>query len=252
VDQAILCTPISTNAPNAATSVTKPFRIMSGFRSASVSDLPILELGQGEQGCTEELEMAKWIFEPGHSAAEFAVRHMMVSHMRGLFKNMQGSIDFDPDNPADAAAVEATINAAGIWTGDDERDAHLRGADFLNVEKHPQITFRSTAIRCAGEADFKVAGDLTLRGVTRPVVLAAHYLGRWQCPYWEAGRDLGPTSRIGFVATTAINRHDFGVSWNAPLDRGGMVVGDEVAITLDVEAIVESDMQRIAGVLQGR
>jgi polyisoprenoid-binding protein YceI len=171
--------------------------------------------------------------------------------MRGLYKNVHGSIDFDPDNPANAAAVEATINAAGIWTGDDERDAHLRGADFLNVETYPEIVFRSTEVRCVGGADFRVPGDLTLCGVTRPVVLAAHYLGRWQCPYWEGGRDLGPVSRIGFVATTAINRHHFGVSWNAPMDRGGRVVGDEVAITLDVEAIMESDMLRIAGILRG-
>jgi polyisoprenoid-binding protein YceI len=198
------------------------------------------------------MEMAKWIFEPGHSAAEFAVRHMMVSHMRGLFKNVHGSIDFDPDNPADVAEVEATINAAGLWTGDDERDAHLRGEDFLNVEAYPDIAFRSAEVRCVGEADFKVAGDLTLCGVTRPVMLAAHYLGRWQCPYWEGGKDLGPVSRIGFVATTAINRHHFGVNWNAPMDRGGMVVGDEVAITLDVEAIAESDMLRIVGVLLGQ
>jgi polyisoprenoid-binding protein YceI len=194
----------------------------------------------------EGLKMARWIFEPGHSAAEFAVRHMMVSHMRGLFKNVLGSLDFDPDDPVVAAAVEATIRAAGIWTGDDERDAHLRGPDFLNVEEYPEIVFRSTGVRCVGEADFSIAGDLTLRGVTRPVVLATHYLGRWQCPYWEGDRDLGPTTRIGFVATTAINRHDFGVSWNAPLGRGGRVVGDEVAITLDVEAILESDMLRIA------
>jgi len=200
----------------------------------------------------EGLEMAKWIFEPGHSAAEFAVRHMMVSYMRGLFKNVHGSIDFDPDNPAGVAAVEATIDAAAIWTGDDERDAHLRGQDFLNAETYPDIVFRSTEARCVGGADFKVTGDLTLRGVTRPVVLATRYLGRWQCPYWEGDKDLGPTTRIGFVATTAINRHDFGVSWNAPLDRGGMVVGDEVAITLDVEAILESDMQRIGGVLRGQ
>ena len=196
--------------------------------------------------------MAKWIFEPGHSAAEFAVRHMMVSHMRGLFKNVHGSLDFAPDSPADAAAVEATIKAAGIWTGDDERDAHLRGPDFLNVATHPDIVFRSREVRCVGEADFRVAGDLTLCGVSRPVVLAAHFLGRWQCPYWEGDRDLGPTRRIGFVATAAINRHDFGVSWNAPLERGGVVVGDEVAITLDVEAILESDMQRIAGMLGER
>jgi polyisoprenoid-binding protein YceI len=190
--------------------------------------------------------MARWIFEPGHSAAEFAVRHMMVSHMRGLFKNVHGSIDFDPDAPTAPAAVEAEIDAAAIWTGDDARDAHLRAADFLDVERHPGITFRSHEVRCAGEGDFRVAGDLALHGVTRPVVLKARYLGRWQCPYWEGDKDLGPVIRIGFVATTTINRHDFGVSWNAPMDRGGVVVGEEVAITLDVEAILESDMQRIA------
>ena len=112
----------------------------------------------GSAGCVEGLEMAKWIFEPGHSAAEFAVRHMMVSHMRGLFKNVQGSIDFDPDNPADAAAVEATINAAGIWTGDDERDAHLRGADFLNVETYPDIVFPQHRGPLRGRSRFQGRG----------------------------------------------------------------------------------------------
>ncbi len=190
--------------------------------------------------------MARWVFEPGHSAAEFSARHMMVSYMRGLFKNVHGGIDFDPEEPAAEAVVEAEIDAAGIWTGDDARDAHLRGPDFLDVEKYPLIAFRSREVRCTGVADFKVAGSLDLHGVTRPVVLDARYLGRWECPYWEGGRDLGPVTRIGFVATTTINRHDFGVSWNAPMDRGGAVVGDEVAITLDVEAILESDMERIA------
>ena len=189
--------------------------------------------------------MSKWIFEPGHSAAAFAVRHMMVSVMRGLFKNVHGSIEFDPDRPATAAGVEADIDAAGIWSGDDARDAHLRGPDFLDVERYPRIVFRSVEVRCAGEADFRVAGNLELHGVTRPVTLDARYLGRWQCPYWEGGRDLGPVSRIGFTATTTINRHDFGVSWNAPMDRGGVVVGDEVAVTLDVEAILDADMERI-------
>lgn len=189
--------------------------------------------------------MSKWIFEPGHSAAAFAVRHMMVSVMRGLFKNVHGSIEFDPDRPAAAAGVEADIDAAGIWSGDDARDAHLRGPDFLDVERYPRIAFRSVEVRCAGEADFRVAGNLELHGVTRPVTLDARYLGRWQCPYWEGGRDLGPVSRIGFTATTTINRHDFGVNWNAPMDRGGVVVGDEVAVTLDVEAILDADMERI-------
>ncbi len=195
--------------------------------------------------------MARWIFEPGHSAAEFSVRHMMVSQMRGLFKNVHGSIDFDPDK-LDAAAAEATIDAAGIWTGDEERDAHLRSPDFLDVARYPHITFQTREVRRAGEADFIVTGDLGLHGTTRPVVLEAHYLGRWLCPYWVGNQDLGPTTRIGLTASTRINRHDFGVSWNAPLDGGGVVVGDEVAITLDVEAILESDMQRIEGILQGK
>lgn len=191
--------------------------------------------------------MDRWIFEPGHSAAEFAVRHMMVSQMRGLFKNVRGRIDFDPDKPADsAAAVVAEIDAAGIWTGDDARDAHLRGPDFLDAEKHPLIAFSSREIHCVGEADFIVSGELGLRGVTRPVDLQARFLGRWQCPYWEGGKDLGPVSRIGFTATATINRHDFGVNWNAPMDQGGVVVGETVAITLDVEAILESDMNRVA------
>lgn len=190
--------------------------------------------------------MAKWIFEPGHSAAGFAVRHMMVSQMRGLFKNVHGSIDFDPDNPTDAAAVEAEIDAAGIWTGDDARDSHLRGLDFLNVDKYPTITFSSREVKRVGETEFKVWGELSICGVTRPVILEARYLGGWQCPYWEGGKDLGPVSRIGFTATTTINRHDFGVNWNAPMDKGGVVVGEEVAITLDVEAILESDMKRVA------
>jgi polyisoprenoid-binding protein YceI len=190
--------------------------------------------------------MAKWIFEPGHTAAEFAVRHMMVSHMRGLFKNVHGSIVFDPDTPTDTTAVEATINAAAIWTGDDERDAHLRGPDFLNVENYPVIAFISREVRRVGETDFRMAGDLSIRGVTRPVELEARYLGRWLCPYWDGVKDLGPVSRIGFTATTTINRHDFGVNWSAPMEKGGVVVGAEVAITLDVEAILESDMKRVA------
>lgn len=190
--------------------------------------------------------MARWIFEPGHSAAEFAVRHMMVSQMRGLFKNVQGRIDFDPDNPGSTAAVEAEIDAAGIWTGDEARDAHLRGADFLDVDRYPLITFISREVRRVGETDFTVSGELGLHGEIRPVSLETRYLGRWQCPYWEGGRDLGPVSRVGFTATATINRHEFGVSWNAPMDRGGVVVGAAVAITLDVEAILESDMERIA------
>lgn len=115
--------------------------------------------------------------------------------------------------------------------GGDARDAHLRGPDFLDAENHPVIAFVSREVQRVGETDFRVSGDLSIRGVTRPVELKARYLGRWQCPYWEGGKDLGPVSRIGFTATATINRHDFGVNWNAPMEKGGVVVGAEVAMT---------------------
>lgn len=182
--------------------------------------------------------MAKWFFEPGHTAAEFCARHMMVTHVRGHFKNVHGALVFDPANPG-TASVEVTIDAAGIWTGEADRDAHLKSADFLDVAKHPIITFNSQRVEIAGASDAVVTGELTIRGVTRSVPLRVHYLGQWQTPWWEDGMEKGPKTRAGFVATTNINRHDFGVSWNASLDRGGVVVGNMVEITIDAEAILK-------------
>jgi polyisoprenoid-binding protein YceI len=182
--------------------------------------------------------MAKWFFEPGHTAAEFCVRHMMVTYVRGHFKNIHGTLFFDPATP-NTSSVEATIEAAGIWTGEAERDAHLKSADFLDVEKHPKITFTGNQVELAGAGDAVLTGELMIRGVTRAVPLRVHYLGQWQTPWWEDGVDKGPKTRAGFVATTTINRHDFGVSWNATLDRGGVVVGNIVEITIDAEAILQ-------------
>ena len=180
--------------------------------------------------------MANWTFEPGHTAAEFRCRHMMVTWVRGHFKNVRGTMRFDPADPT-KASIEATLDSASIWTGEPDRDAHLRSADFLDAEKHPAITFKSTRVEAVGANEYKVTGNVTIRGVTRPVVLDAHYLGQWQTPFWVGNEDKGPVTRAGFVAETRINRHDFGVSWNSTLDRGGLVVGDEVFITLDVEAL---------------
>ena len=182
--------------------------------------------------------MAKWFFEPGHTAAEFCVRHMMVTYVRGHFKNVHGTLDFDPANPS-AASVEGTIDAAGIWTGEADRDAHLKSADFLDVEQHPNIIFKGKQVEIAGASDAVLTGELTIRGVTRSVPLRVHYLGQWQTPWWEDGVDKGPKTRAGFIATTTINRRDFGVSWNASLDRGGVVVGNMVEITIDAEAILQ-------------
>jgi polyisoprenoid-binding protein YceI len=182
--------------------------------------------------------MAKWFFEPGHTAAEFCARHMMVSFVRGHFKNVHGTLDFDAENPS-ATSVEATIDARGLWSGEPDRDAHLRSADFLDAENHPTITFRGKGVELVGANEGKLSGDLTIRGVTRPVTLDVRYLGQWDTPWWENGVDKGPRTRAGFLATTRINRKDFGVSWNGVLDRGGLVVGDDVDITVDVEAIRE-------------
>ena len=183
--------------------------------------------------------MAKWTFEPGHTAAEFCARHMMVTHVRGHFKDVHGMLNFDRQNPADSS-VTVVIDARKVWTGEEARDTHLRSADFLDVENFPEITFRGNQVVVIGEVDYRVTGELTVRGVTRPVTLEVHYLGQWQTPWWEDGVDKGPKTRAGFVARTTINRHDFGVSWNGTLDKGGIVVSDNVEITIDAEAILEA------------
>src|SRR5437667_8131654 len=118
----------------------------------------------------ERLKMAKWTFEPGHTAAEFCARHMMVTYVRGHFKNVKGKLEFDPEDPRNSS-VEVMIDTRGIWTGESERDAHLRSADFLDVENHPFITFKGNQIELLGGHDYKVTGDLTIRGVTKKVTL---------------------------------------------------------------------------------
>ena len=180
--------------------------------------------------------MAKWIFQPQHCGAEFCVRHMMVSNVRGHFKNIHGTLDFDPENLG-SASVQVSIDAKALWTGVPELDEHLRSADFFDVENHPEITFSGNLVEVIGQNDFIVTGDLKIRGVTRKATLYVRYLGQWNTPWWEDGVDKGPKIRAGFVATTQINRQDFGVSWNDIMDKGGIVVCNLVDITIDVEAI---------------
>ncbi len=182
--------------------------------------------------------MSRWTFEPGHTAAEFCVRHMMVTYVRGHFKNVKGSLEFDPATP-ERAKLQAVIDAETLWSGDPQRDAHLKSADFLDVEHHPKITFESDRVELIGPTDAKVHGRVTIRGVTQPVTLQVKFLGTWQTPWWEDGVDKGPKTRAGFVATGRLNRKDFGVSWNSMLDHGGVVVGDDVELTLDAEAILQ-------------
>ena len=181
--------------------------------------------------------MAEWFFEPGHTAAEFCARHMMVTHVRGHFKNVQGTLEFDPQNPCESR-VQVRIDAKSLWTGEPDRDAHLRSADFLDVEHHPEITFTGDKVELVGDHDYILLGRLTIRGISRDVSLKVSYLGQWATPWWEGGVDKGPKTRAGFLAQTLINRHDFGVTWNSALDKGGFVVGNEVQITIDAEAIL--------------
>ena len=183
--------------------------------------------------------MAHWRFEPGHTAAEFCVRHMMVTWVRGCFKNIEGTMEFDPEHPH-ALALEAEIDAASIWSGDADRDEHLRQGDFLDVENYPKITFSGNRVRLISANDLKLTGDLRIRGITRPVTLDIRYLGQWDTPLWEDGVDKGPMRRAGFVAETTIDRADFGVRWNESLGQGGVVVGDDVLITVDIEALLQS------------
>jgi polyisoprenoid-binding protein YceI len=127
--------------------------------------------------------------------------------------------------------MEATISAAGIWTGEPQRDEHLRSVDFLDVTNHPTITFKSTKAERIGGTEYQLTGELTIRGVTRHVTLTLRYLGRWRTPYNDAR-----VARLGFTGETRINRHDFAVSWNSQMEDAGTVVGSDVVITIDVEA----------------
>ena len=168
-----------------------------------------------------------WAIDPAHTTVEFAVKHLMISTVRGRFADLSGTVELDDQNPAEST-VDVTINVASIDTRQADRDAHLRSADFFDVERFPTMRFKSTGITRDGDA-LNVAGDLTIRGVTRPVALRVTEEGRTQDP-WGG-------QRIGYAASTKINRRDFGLTWNQALETGGFVVGDEVKISADVEVV---------------
>jgi polyisoprenoid-binding protein YceI len=185
--------------------------------------------------------MATWVFEPGHSAVEFRARHMMVCWVRGHIKDVHGSLEFEPNDPTQLA-IQATLDASKLWSGEPQRDEHLRSPDFLDVANHPTIAFQSTDCTCLGTNDYRVTGNLTIRGIMRPVTFFMHYLGQWRTPYWTDAGDVGPITRIGFVGEARINRHDFAISWNGELEHGGAVVGDDVLIEIDVEALRQTEL----------
>ena len=169
-----------------------------------------------------------WKLDPSHSEVSFTVKHLMISKVRGIFETFDVTI-VTAENPHDST-IEATIDVASVNTGNEGRDNHLRTSDFFLVEEHPTMTFVSTSFD--GEPDdFSVTGDLTLRGVTKSVVLKGEFGGIITDGYGN--------TRAGATATTKINRRDFGVNWNAALEAGGMTLGDDVTITLDLQVILQ-------------
>jgi polyisoprenoid-binding protein YceI len=173
-----------------------------------------------------------WSIDPVHSNVEFAVRHLMIATVKGRFTDVKGTVVTDEADPK-ANSVEVTIGAASIDTREPQRDAHLRSADFFDVDVHPTIGFRSTSLIDVSPDDFRLAGNLTIHGVTRPVVLDTISEGRTRDP-WGG-------ERAGFSATGKIKRSDFGLVWNQVLEAGGFAVGDEVKLSIDVELVKKTE-----------
>lgn len=176
----------------------------------------------------EQTGQTTWTIDPMHSSVEFAVRHLMITTVRGRFTGVKGTVTLDEADPA-KSTVEVVIDAASIDTREPQRDTHLRSADFFDVERFPTLTFRSTKVDGVLGESFALAGDLTIHGVTRPVVLDVQAEGRI--------KDAWGGIRSGFTATTKINRSDFGLTWNQLLEAGGVTVSDEVKISLDVQLV---------------
>jgi polyisoprenoid-binding protein YceI len=172
---------------------------------------------------------------------------MMVTWVRGLFKDIHGTLEFSFDRPLETT-FRGEIDATAVWTGQDERDAHLRSADFFDVENHPKITFTGRFTERTGDTSFKGSVELAIRGVTRSVPLDIGYLGEWKTPFWVGDENKGELRRIGFEAQARIDRNDFAVSWQDQLPGGGLVVGNEIELILDAEAILLVDLERTGAI----
>jgi polyisoprenoid-binding protein YceI len=174
---------------------------------------------------------SRWQVDAAHTAVEFSVKHMMFTTAHGRFTGVAGTIEVDEEHP-ERSSVEVTIDASSVDTANADRDKHLRSADFFDVEKHPQITFKSRKVQGAAKKEgdrFKVVGDLTIRGETQEVTLECTYLGM--------GRDPWGGTRAGFHAETKIDRREWGLRWNQALETGGILVANEVKLELDVQAV---------------
>jgi polyisoprenoid-binding protein YceI len=170
-----------------------------------------------------------WKIDPAHSSAEFKVKHMMISNVKGSFSGINGVLTLDEADPT-RSSVEATVPVATLSTGDEQRDGHLKSADFFDAEKYPTFTFKSTEVGRTAPGEHAVVGELTLHGVTKTVSFAVDGPS-------EAGKDPWGNTRVGLSATTRINRKDFGLTWNATLEAGGVLVGEDVTISLEIQFI---------------
>jgi polyisoprenoid-binding protein YceI len=177
---------------------------------------------------TKRAEVATWAPDPAHSSVGFTVRHLVVAKVRGAFRRWTGTIRMDEHDLA-RTEVDVSIETASVDTGIEQRDDHLRSADFFDVERFPAMTFRSTGVEKAEDGSLKLRGNLTLHGVTRPVVLDVEYAGTQQDPW--GGR------RAGFSARTSLDRRDFGLTYNQLLETGGVVVGEKVEVDIELEAV---------------
>lgn len=182
---------------------------------------------------------AEYEIDGSHSSAQFAVKHLMVSNVRGEFEKVTGRLNLD-EKDITKSSVEATIDATSINTRDEKRDEHLKSPDFFDVQKYPTLTFRSTKVEKAGKGRLKVTGNLTLRGITRPVVLDV------EGPT-TAVKDPWGNTKIGASATTRVNRQDFGLKWNKALEAGGVLIGDDVKIALDLQLTEKKPAATAAG-----
>ncbi|MCA9972103.1 MAG: polyisoprenoid-binding protein [Anaerolineales bacterium] len=169
-----------------------------------------------------------WQIDFAHSEINFTVRHMMISKVRGQFESFDGTVNFDPDNPANTT-VNIRVDTSSINTKEGQRDGHLKSPDFLDVETYPTMTFTSTRVEQTGDDTARLVGDLTIRGVTKEVVLNVEYAGQAKSPW-------GTTS-AGFSASGKINRKDWGLTWNQALETGGVLVGDEIKIDIELELV---------------
>ena len=172
--------------------------------------------------------MSTWVIDPDHSVASFAVRHLKVAYVRGQFNAIRGSIRFDPEDISRSSA-EAVIEAPGLLTGIRKRDDHVLSAEFLAADAFPQIAFKSTGVEGIGQNRARMTGDLTIRGITKPVSMEVEFYGPVKSPF-------GGEMTMGFSATAVVDRFDFGVAWNEVMEDGGFIVDKEVRISLDIEA----------------